>query len=341
MQSFSTPMMKQYMAIKKQYPDCLLLYRMGDFYELFMEDAHIGAQLLNITLTSKRGGKDGKIPMAGVPYHAIDSYLPKLVKAGYKVAICEQVSLPNKYGLVDLEVVRIVTPGTVLDEKMLEKKENNHIVSVAIQDDIVAFTVADISTGYFATTELSFISLAKTLQDEFAKLNPSECILPDTLYNDPEILKILKSHIQMNVFPFALWETFSNDAQAVLQKHFGVATLASFGIENKSLALQTAAALLGYLKETQKGHVGHIKKLSSFSQNDGLILDRASMINLELFSTIREHDTKGTLLSVLDHTTTAMGGRLLKQWMKKPLADKQAIEKRLDAVETLLKESDK
>src|SRR5215469_6811064 len=144
-ETFSTPMMKQYSDIKKHYTDCLLFYRMGDFYELFLEDAHIGARILNITLTGKANGKGGRIPMAGVPYHAVDTYLAKLVKAGYKVAICEQVSLPTRYGIVDREVVRIVTPGTVLDEKALEKKENNYIVSLAIEEHELALSVADIS----------------------------------------------------------------------------------------------------------------------------------------------------------------------------------------------------
>src|SRR5438105_11113904 len=154
-ESFSTPMMKQYSDIKKQYPDCLLFYRMGDFYELFMEDAHIGARVLNITLTGKSNGKSGKIPMAGVPYHAVDSYLAKLVKAGYKVAICEQLSPPNKKGLVKRDVVRIVTPGTMLDEKALEKKENNYLISLAVDAKNIALTIADVSTGYFATTEIA------------------------------------------------------------------------------------------------------------------------------------------------------------------------------------------
>src|SRR5438270_7194009 len=152
-QTFSTPMMKQYLAIKKQYQDCLLFYRMGDFYELFLEDAHIGAKVLNITLTGKPNGKSGRIPMAGVPYHAVDAYLTKLVKAGYKVAICEQVSLPTKYGLVDREVVRVVTPGTMLDEKALDHKKNNYIVSITIEDTNLGIAIADVSTGYFATAE--------------------------------------------------------------------------------------------------------------------------------------------------------------------------------------------
>src|SRR5579864_3996286 len=170
MQKFTTPMMKQYEEIKKQYPDCLLFYRVGDFYELFMQDAQIGAQVLNITLTSQTKGKDGKIPMAGVPYHAVDTYLAKLVKAGYKVAICEQLSPPNRRGLVKRDVVRIVTPGTMLDEKALEKKENNYLISLAVEQKHVALTIADVSTGYFATTEIATDSYEQTIRDEVSRI---------------------------------------------------------------------------------------------------------------------------------------------------------------------------
>lgn len=333
---FSTPMMQQYAKIKKQYSDCLLFYRMGDFYELFMEDAHIGAQVLNITLTGRPKGKDGRIPMAGVPYHAVDAYLAKLVKAGYKVAICEQVSLPNKYGIVDREVVRIVTPGTVLDEKALEKKENNYIVSLDIKQDLLAFSFADLSTGYCGTYETQFSDLTQTIKDELSKLSPTECILKEELYNNPEFLRLLKHQAGLNIYPFADWDRFSSDAQKVLKRHFSVATLAPFGIEENTLAQQTAAALLGYLENTQKTPVSHIKKITKITTSDHMLLDRSTMINLELFSTIRDHDIKGSLLSVLDYTHTPMGGRLLKSWIKKPLIDKTQVEKRHDAVSEVL-----
>src|ERR1700730_14278576 len=197
---FTTPMMKQYSDIKKQYTDCLLFYRMGDFYELFLEDAHIGARILNITLTGKANGKGGRIPMAGVPYHAVDTYLAKLVKAGYKVAICEQLSPPNKKGLVIRDVVRIVTPGTMLDEKALEKKENNYLISLAVDDKHVALTVADVSTGYFATTEIATEFKEQIIMVELSRIHPKECILPEHLYNDPAFLQVLKTEKEMNIF---------------------------------------------------------------------------------------------------------------------------------------------
>lgn len=336
MQESLTPMMKQYMAIKKQYPDCLLFYRMGDFYELFLEDAHIGARVLNITLTGKANGNGGRIPMAGVPYHAVDAYLAKLVKAGYKVAICEQLSPPNKKGLVERDVVRIVTPGTVLDEKALSKKENNYIISLVITDKILGMTTADLSTGYFAVTQITTESIEQTLKDELSRISPTECILPEELYNNTAVLKILKSQNGLNIYPFAAWDTYAANAQDHLKKHFGVIDLNGFGVLDKPLALKSAAALLGYLQNTQKATVAQIKKLATTTTDEYMSLDTSTIINLELFSTIREHDTRGSLLSVLDETQTAMGGRLLKQWLRQPLTNKDEIKRRHEAVDILL-----
>lgn len=335
-EDITTPMMKQYLAIKKQYMDCLVLYRMGDFYELFQDDAHIGARILNITLTGKANGKGGRIPMAGVPYHAVDAYLAKLVKAGYKVAICEQLSPPNKKGLVERDVVRIVTPGTLLDEKVLEKKVNNYIISLAMQKEKAAMAIADVSTGYFALTHLSTKNLSQTLRDELVRINPAECILSESLYNNPEILGILKVEKNINIFLFSDWDVYAKDAKNVLKKHFQVMSLECFGIEGDNVGQEASAALLGYLQQTQKGPVNHIKKLQLSAKQDHVLLDRSTIINLELFSTIRDHETTGTLLSVIDQTVTPMGGRLMKQWMRKPLTDKTAIEARYDAVSEIL-----
>jgi len=340
MHEFSTPMMRQYHEIKKQYPGCLLFYRMGDFYELFLEDAHIGAQILNITLTGKAGGKDGRIPMAGIPYHAVDSYLAKLVKAGYKVAICEQLSPPNKKGLVERGVIRVVTPGTMLDENALEKKENNYLVSVLVKGEVAALAVADLSTGYFAVSEKSG-EYEPWLLDELARLSASECILSDELYNDPEFLKLLKNQEGMNIYCLPQWDDYAKNAEKLLKHHFGVKTLASFGIENKSLSLQTAATLIGYLQETQQTTVQHIKKIVAYESDKTMVLDKSTMLNLELFTTIREHNSRGSLLSVLDETVTSMGGRLLKTWLKKPLIDSTEITIRHEGVAVFLKEHKK
>jgi DNA mismatch repair protein MutS len=329
---FTTPMMKQYMRIKADYQDTLLFYRMGDFYELFLDDALIGSQVLNITLTSRAKGKDGRIPMAGVPYHAVDAYLTKLVKAGHKVAICEQISLPSKTGIIDREVVRIVTPGTMLDEKALDKKSHNYIVSLDRKKHLFSMSIADISTGYFATCEKEGDDVSTLIRDELAQFHPSECLLPEELYNDPEILAILRSERQMTIYPFHDWENYSTNAKQFLQNHFQVKTLASFSLDDSSFCLETSAALLGYLQITQKSTVNHIRKIELLSDTTHMVLDKSTMINLELFSTIREHDTKATLLTVLDQTITAMGGRLLKEWICKPLIEKEEIEKRQNTV---------
>lgn len=337
--TFSTPMMQQHEQIKSDYKDCLLFYRMGDFYELFCDDALIGAKVLNITLTSRPKGKDGRIPMAGVPYHAVDTYLAKLVKAGFKVAICEQISPPSKKGIIKREVIRIITPGTMLDENALEKKENNYIISLAVSDSILGVAVADISTGLFTLTEQELPEDYQAIKDEVSKLHPAECILPEQLYSNPDILKALKIEKKINIFPFFEWDNYANSSTKILKDHFKVSTLKGFGIEDKIVALEAAAALLGYLQQTQKSSISHIKKLISIQPGEHMVLDRSTIINLELFSTIREHDTKGSLLFCLDQTQTAMGSRLLKQWLLKPLLSKEQIENRYDAIDELLSNS--
>jgi len=329
-------MMKQYMDIKAQYPDCLLFFRLGDFYELFMDDAKIGAEVLDITLTARDRGRDGKIPMAGVPFHAVDSYLSKLVKAGYKVAICEQVTEPDGSGLVEREVVRIVTPGTVLEEGSLEKKENNYLITLTFDDYNFALAAADVSTGFFQTYQIERGDLEQLLVNELARLNPSECILSLHLYNQPKILKILKTLKNLNVFLFQDWVEHAQNAEENLKKHFGVVTLEGFGVGDKPLAQKAAAALLGYLKHTQKDKVDHIRELSNFSSSEYLELDRSTIVNLELFSTIREGNKKGSLIHLLDKTKTSMGGRMLRQWLLKPLINKEHIEGRLDSVSEFL-----
>lgn len=336
MDQFTTPMMRQYLEIKKQYPDCLLFYRMGDFYELFLEDAHIGSKILDITLTGKSNGKSERIPMAGVPFHAVDNYINKLVKAGYKVAICEQLSPPDKKKLVERAVVRIVTPGTVLDEKALQKKDNNYIITLAKNEKAIAISSADISTGHFQTYEVFSENPAQIIQDELAKIQPSECILSAELYDDLDLLKILQTQQSMNIYCYHEWKILAENAESILKQHFQISSLDAFGIADKTLSLQSAAALLGYLKETQKGAVKHIKKIMPLSNNSNMQLDRATIINLELFSTIREHDTRGSLLAIIDETETAMGGRLLKDWLRKPLIDKKSIEERHNSVEEIL-----
>lgn len=339
MSEFNTPMMKQYEDIKRQYSDCLLFYRLGDFYELFVEDAHVGAQVLGLTLTGRPRGKDGRIPMAGVPFHAVDSYISKLVSAGYKVAICEQVSQPDKYGIVEREVVRIVTPGTVLDEKTLDRKENNYIVCLNMDDKLLGIACADISTGQFQVSEFPLINYEQTIINEFSRINPSECILPKFLYDNPSLLKLLKLNKGLNIYCFHNWNNYALSPTKYLTDHFRVKSLMSFGIEKNIQSQTTASALLGYLKDTQKNKIEHFKSITALISDQHIQLDRSTIVNLELFTTLRDGQKQGSLLSVIDKTVTAMGARMLKEWIRKPLTNKEEILNRQDAVLTLKEDS--
>ncbi|MBT6401194.1 DNA mismatch repair protein MutS [candidate division WWE3 bacterium] len=334
--SFDTPMMKQYLEIKKQHPDCILFFRLGDFYEMFLDDAKLGADVLDITLTSRSRGRDGRIPMAGVPYHAVESYLAKMVRNGHKVAICEQVSEPNGKDLVKREVVRIVTPGTVLAETSLEKKENNYILSVNYIKDRLAVAAADISTGDFRTTQFKTKNIEAVLLNELARFRPVECILSDELYNDKDLLKILNSTQDINIYPFSDWEIFYDAGGTHLKRHFDVKTLAGFSLDGKPHAQAVSSALLGYLKRTQKDRVGHLKNISYYSPEGHVVLDRSTITNLELFRTIREGKRRGTLIDVLDRTSTPMGGRLLRSWLLAPLMEKKTLQQRYEAVDAFL-----
>ncbi len=339
MQEFSTPMMQQYKAIKEQYPDCLLFFHLGDFYELFLNDALIGAKALDIVLTKRPRGKDGEIPMAGVPFHAAQSYIAKLVKAGHKVAICEQVSEPDKKGLVEREVVRIVTAGTILDEKTLNAKEHNYTMSISLDEDTVGIAVADISTGDFQVTEESYTTnLPHIIANEFARFSPAECIINNKNYNSPEFLKLLTSDWQTNIYCFPEWDLHAHHADRTLKRHFNVKTLRGFGLVDKEQALQAAGSLLGYLAHTQKNNIGHITKIRTYEAKDHVILDASTVHNLELFSTLRDREEQGSFISCIDATKTAMGGRLLRQFIREPLHNKKKIEERLNAVEIIIRE---
>jgi DNA mismatch repair protein MutS len=340
---FSTPMMMQFMEVKRQYPDCLLFFRLGDFYELFLDDALIGAKVLNITLTARPRGKDGDVPMAGVPYHAAEHYLAKLVKAGYKVAICEQITQPSKKGIVERAVVRIVTPGTILNENSLQQKENNHIVSISCEENkdhfIAGISFADISTGSFITTQLrakkedDFNQLILT---ELLRFKPSECIISDEIYNSSKFLGLLKKTQNMNIFKYDDWDEYSSDAKNYVKKHFGVSSLRGFGIESKKLATISSATLLGYLNHTQQQRISHINKIESYKPHEFVVLDRSTIVNLELFETLREGNKNGSLLGVIDQTVSAAGGRLIKKWLLHPLKKKNQIDKRLNFVDEFL-----
>ncbi|MBA3550605.1 DNA mismatch repair protein MutS [Patescibacteria group bacterium] len=336
---FSTPMMQQYAAIKEQYKDCLLFFRLGDFYELFLDDAIVGAKVLDIILTRRPRGKDGDIPMAGVPYHAADVYIAKLVRAGHKIAICEQVSEPDKKGIVERKVVRIVTPGTILDEKTLTAKEHNYTMSISIGENIIGIAVADISTGDFQVTEREFKdSIAPILAQEYARFTPAECIVNTASYNSPTLLKHLTQERSMNVSIFQEWDEHAEYAEKNLKRHFKVKSLRGFGLTHKDQAIKAAGTLLGYLSHTQQNRIGHMTSLCTYEPEDHVILDASTISNLELFKSIREHDDQGAFIQCIDQTQTAGGGRLLRQWIREPLRNKTYINERLSAVESLIHE---
>ncbi len=330
MQDFTTPMMRQYIEIKEKYKDCLLFFRMGDFYELFLEDAHIGAEVLDIALTSRAKGKDGRVPMAGVPYHAVDSYLSKLVKAGYKVAICEQLSEPNNKGIVDRDVIRIVTPGTILDEKALSQKEHNYIIALTKKNNTIGLAVADISTGLFQIHELPTL---QALRDELTRINPSECVLPESLYNTMTFLKEVRMYTDVNI---SCIQFVASKTERLLSEQFGNQLRIDADLFGLKTGQEAAAVLLTYLQYTQKNIVPHCKRISILTSAEDMVLDRSTILNLELFSTLRETEHNGSLIHFLDKTITAMGGRLIRVWIKRPLVSIPKIEGRHDAVSELL-----
>lgn len=338
MHSFTTPMMKQYMVIKEKYADCFLFYRLGDFYELFLEDAQLGSEILQITLTSRPRGRDGAIPMAGVPYHAADQYIAKLVGAGYKVAICEQVSDPKLKGLVEREVIRVITPGTVLEGHTLLDKEHTSTAALLRDDLIVAIAYSDVSTGLFHVLKKNIGGdLEVVILELLSKIVPKEIILPPHLYNDPIFLGLIKKHTKAALFPFHEWESVKDVSKEILLSHFNITTLDTFALDTELLLQQSAAMLLTYLKSVQKDELHHIRAIHHIHEQSYMRLDTATMRNLELFETVRDRNQRGSLLSVLDSTKTAMGGRLLREWILRPLLDKKAIQYRQNYVERLVK----
>ena len=320
-----TPMMRQYKEIKDGHADCILFFPLGDFYEMFEEDAERAAKVLDIVLTKRHG-----TPMCGVPYHAVEQYLARLTAAGMKVAICEQVSDPSLPGIVKREVVRVVTPGTTFSDNLLDGKSNNYAVAIYPKRDYFGLAAIDLTTGEFLVTELhGYDQLATEIQ----RLQPREVILPTDL-NDENLVTLLEAFESVHVYPYDTYK----DAQDTLRQQFKVHSLEAFGIEKWPFAIQAAGQLLNYLKDTQKQDLSHLKSLRPYAPGDHMILDEATLRNLELLSNLREGQKKGSLLGVLDHTQTAMGGRLLKNWLIRPLTDLVRIEGRQEAVEILYKD---
>ncbi len=324
-----TPMMAQYLNIKKEHKDCLLFFRLGDFYELFFEDAKVASKALGLTLTSKACGMPEKAPMCGIPFHSCDSYIAKLVKAGYKVAICEQVEDPRlAKKIVKREVIRIITSGTVTDDKMLDSGKNNYIMSIYLGVKGTGLAFCDISTGEFLATEAPAAAYSKII-DETAKFSPSEIII--NIKND--ITDKIYNVFGIKAEVFHEWAFERGTADICLCNHFGVLNLSGFGIESGSAAVCAAGGLLEYVSETQKNDLSNIRSLKKYNESSYMILDISSRRNLELTETLREKNKKGSLLWVMDKTRTSGGARLLRKWIEQPLINVDEIKKRQDAVE--------
>ena len=332
-----TPMMQHYLQTKDQYPGCILFYRLGDFYEMFFEDALTVSRELEITLTGKSCGLEERAPMCGVPYHAVDTYLNRLIEKGYKVAICEQVEDPKlAKGMVKREVTRVVTPGTNLNVQALEESRNNFLMSIAYFPGKIGLSVADISPGDYYLTELE--DSAK-LFDEINKYGPAEIICNDAFLISGMDIEDMRHRLRIAVNALESHYFDEDAAKKLLKKHFKVVALTGLGIEDFPLGVLAAGALLRYLYETQKSSMSNITHIYPYLANTYMLLDSATRRNLELTETLREKQKRGSLLWVLDKTKTAMGARTLRSYIEQPLIDKRQIEERLDAVEELTRDA--
>lgn len=330
-----TPMMQQYMEIKEKHKDCILFFRLGDFYEMFFDDAITASREMEVTLTGKNCGQEEKAPMCGVPHHSADTYIAKLVDKGYKVAICEQVEDPaTAKGIVKREVIQIITPGTVISQTMLNEKENNYLASIFIDEQGAGVAYCDVSTGELCATELTGLSFEDRLLNELVKIKAKEVISNETITLDG-----LLDHIKISsdaYFTILNDHYFhDNSAETAILRQFQVKSLKGIGLSDFPLAVKALGALLSYLFETQKHSLAQFASLHVYDTAGHMSLDKATIKNLELTETLFEKKVQGSLLGVLDKTHTAMGSRKLKQWLREPLNSIHEIQERLDAVETL------
>lgn len=329
-----TPMMRQYVELKEKYSDCLLLFRLGDFYEMFFDDAKLASKELELTLTGRDCGMSERAPMCGVPYHSVDSYITRLIAKGYKVAICEQMQDPAlAQGLVERDVIRIITPGTVIEEKMLEEGKNNYIAAILYRDAAIGLAYADVSTGGFFIEQLNGESVNGQLMDELARIQPTEVITNDALFEQ----QLLKKRISAQYYLERIADpSFQLDsANKHLLRHFNVASLSGFGCDHCEDGVRAAGALMQYLEETQKNALSHIQSIKVINRSTYMILDAATRRNLELTQPLRTGASKkNTMLYLLDKTQTSMGSRMLRDWIDRPLQTPTEILQRQDAVQS-------
>ncbi len=329
--SNATPMIKQYLAIKNNYPDAILLYRMGDFYEMFFEDAEIASRVLEITLTSRNKKDEFPVPMCGVPHRAVKSYIAKLISNGFKVAICDQKENPAEAkGLVKRDVVRVITPGMIIEDEFLDGKKNNYIISIARHMNALGLSCIDISTGLFRLTETNDLS---SLTEEIQRVAPSEILLPESSKSDLFFSGLIND---LNGAPITYLDDNKFDHKKCrerLTELFKTLSLEGFGCEDKKAGVCAAGALVFYIRETQKQSACHFSSIETYNLDKFLLIDETSFQNLEIFKNLRTGSRHGSLLGILDRTITPMGGRLMRRWLRYPLQDKEEILCRLDAVE--------
>lgn len=334
MKNSLTPMMRQYLELKEKYSDCLLFFRLGDFYEMFFDDAKTASRELEIVLTGRDCGLEERAPMCGVPHHSVDNYINRLIDKGYKVAICEQLTDPSEAkGIVERDVIRIITPGTVIEESILKEDKNNYIAAIFLENEKFGIAYCDVSTGAFTVNEYDSVSAKAELLDELSRIQPTETIVNNAVYLNELLAKRISTASYMQCY-----DAMFTDKKCLnlLVEQFNVQSADSLGLSGKHLAKTAAATLLNYLKETQKNALIHIKEITVLNSSAYMYLDEATRKNLELVEPIRfDSSKKSTLLYLLNKTQTAMGSRLLREWVGHPLRDINDINYRLDAVEEL------
>ncbi len=330
-------MMRSYLELKEKYKDCIVFYRLGDFYEMFFDDAVLASELLDLTLTGRNCGLEERAPMCGVPYHAADTYIAKLIGMGHKVAVCEQLNTPKDTGgkMVDRDVVRVITPGTVIEDSLLEEKKNNYIACCHGDNERYALAWLDISTGEFSVYEDKATKL-DGMDDMLVNISPAEIICDEYVYGISCGFSSVKAGRMPKFSKYFEGEFTLSRASETLKKHFGVATLSAFELEGKNYAISACGALIAYVNETQKRSLSHINSISYRQNNNYLNMDSNTRTNLELLQNARDSKRKASLLWVLDSTRTNMGARNLRRWIEQPLRNKKRIQERLDSVEELI-----
>ncbi len=324
-------MMEQYYIIKKKYKDAILFFRVGDFYETFGDDAKLVSKELNIVLTTRGKG----IPLAGVPYHAVDNYIARLIQKGYKIAVCDQLEEPPAKGIVKRDVVRVITAGTIIEESLLDAKENNYLAAFTLEISVLGLAFVDVSTAEFYCMQVEDENPIPRLIMEFSRFNPKECLIPQYLMKNEELIEAIHQNFEIVLTPYEEFYFSYEHAKQTLLEHFQVLSLEVFGCENTPSAIQAAGAIISYLQETQKGPVQNIRQVKTQHLEDYMFIDAATIRNLELIRNLRDGSTKGTLLQVLSGTNTPMGRRLVQNWLLHPLQNVDLINARLDGVSEL------